>query len=115
MHRFLGFQGALGPKIGENWGLLFTDEYIGLISKIFNPFMLSEISPLPARVLEGEGGTLWRGIDRRCELAVRSLISIVRPGRVIFCKRVDVAGERKWFTHPFHYETWSGWAPGEDA
>ena len=44
-------------------------------------------------------------------LTAHSLISIVQPGRVIFCKRVEVAGEPTWSTHPFHNETveWMGY------
>jgi len=35
LRHFLRFQGALGSKIGENRGLLFTDEYMGIIFKFF--------------------------------------------------------------------------------
>ena len=45
----------LGPKTGGNRGLLFTDEYMGLILKLFIAFRLFEIRPLQVRVFGGRG------------------------------------------------------------
>ena len=58
-------------------------------------------------LLQGEGGG---GYGPVTSLTAHSLISIVRPRRVIFCKRVEVAGEGTWLTHPFHDEAveWMG-------
>jgi hypothetical protein len=42
-HCLLEFLAVLGLKTGENQRVLFTDEYIVIISKLFTPFMLSEI------------------------------------------------------------------------
>jgi hypothetical protein len=62
---------------------MFTDEYIGPISMLFITFMLFDIFPPPGGGFGGGGGgangPVW-------ELSTRSLIPIVRPRRVIFCK-----------------------------
>ena len=53
----------MGAKTGENWGLLFTDEYTGVICKLFIAGRLFEKRALRVGVLEGEGG--WQvGTDR---------------------------------------------------
>jgi len=57
LHHFLRFQGALGPKTGGNRGLLFTDEYMGLILKPFIALRLHGKLPLPGAGFWGEGGT----------------------------------------------------------
>ena len=86
----------MGLKTGENQRVLFTDEYIGKILKLFIAFKLLEKLPLQTRVLEGEGVGCLRGFGPLTSLTAHSLISIVQPERVIFCKRIEAAGERTW-------------------
>jgi hypothetical protein len=76
----------LGPKTGKNQRVLFTDEYMGVISKLFIAFRLLEKLPLQLGVLEGEGGGYPSEFKPFTSLTAHSLISIVQPERVIFCK-----------------------------